>query len=147
MAPPNFIQKLYQSEKKILDVLKEGIQHFYVDIMDIQQHIQRQCHNIPSEEQDFDTIYTDGSFDPVERKAGVAAICIRSKSREIIRVSRHISLCEFSTEAEIQAVFLGLILMETYGKARKLKTDSQATINAMERKLQGRQLINEKFKF
>lgn len=147
LEPHAVIQQLYQNEERIIEILTTGISHRYKEILELQHEVEHQCPEIPYGEQDFDTVFTDGSFDSVNQKAGIAAICIRQNTKEIIRISRHVSFCESSTEAEIQAIFLGLVIMAKYSRVRTIKTDSQAAISAIERRNEGRKLINENFRF
>lgn len=147
LGPPATIQGLYHDEKRITEILQNGVEQIYKDILKFEREIEQQSYDIPYNEQDFDTVFTDGSFDFGSQTAGLAAVCIRTQSKEIICLSKFVCHCESSTEAEIRAIFLGLILMKKYPKVRVLKTDSRAAVHAIEGRKQGRSLINEKYRF
>ena len=113
----------------------------------MERELLEQCKEIAIEEQDFDSVYTDGSFDINTKRAGIAAVIVRKEKGELIYLSKHLAHCESSTEAEVQAIYFGLILMKKYRAIRTLKTDSAAAIACIENRSLGRKLINETFRF
>ena len=103
----------------------EGIKY----ITELKEKILNSTPCISKNEQDFNCIYTDGSFDVENKKRGAAVVIIREKSKEIIQVNTHIARCYSSTHAELNAAFMGLVIANNYENVSELKTDSTAIVN------------------
>ena len=80
-------------------------------------------------------------------EGGAAAIIIRERTKEIICVKEHIGNCSSSSQAEVVAYYLGILLAKKYKGIREIKTDSTAVTLGYSRTNTRRQHVQDEFRF
>lgn len=145
---PRIIQEILNKKMEIIEEYSnldkrneiENISYLY-------QKISSDLPEIAEKDQDFNTVYTDGSFDLKSMKGGAAAIIMRNNSKEIIKWNATICNCQSSTNAEIIGLIFGLIMAEKYCKIDKIKTDSMIAVNGCYRSANDKKRMKEKNRF
>ena len=143
---PDVITELFEKEQELITKFKnKSVTILHLTMEELVNEILNSLPSLEPDEQDFDTVFTDGSFDKELNEGGAAAIIIRNNG-EHIKVSKYLPVCSSSSHAEVVATLLGFIVAKKYSKVISLKTDSSAIMHSLSHKLIGRKIIKEQFR-
>ena len=145
---PEVLKAYYEDEQNVLVSMKEPkfLENFEL-IDNYKQQILKELPEIETDNQSTLSIFTDGSYIATTSQGGSAAIIVDAKGKEVVKVQKQINHCCSSTNAEMIAAFLGIVINQKYPFIVNLYTDSMAVIHGMEREVRGKNVMKEQFNF
>lgn len=105
--------------------------NIWTNLKELNYNINCNCSELLINEQDFDDIFIDGSYDQRSGFGGAAAIIRRKKTGTCIHFELPLRNCSSSTYPEIIAAYIGLRMAMKYKNIKTIKSDSQACIAAI----------------
>ena len=142
MPVPNLLKYYYDNESSIISQIKNGVcPEMLKDIQIFKSKILQSLPNMWVWDQDFATVYCDGSFDPDTNKGGAAAVIVRKNTPGTIQFSTNISQCHSLTHAEMIALYFSYMMASNYCKITEIKTDSTSSIQLKNTKTEGRMIV------